>query len=132
MSALHLVSALAPKAIEFIGNIFRGKQKAKENLAKIKDASENRGHAIKLKSADWENIGKRVEGKTLKDDVISFTIVAPIVMTYVSAFISAYTGDPNYLNAADAGVESLQKLLPNYSIIAEAVILAAIAIKVTR
>ncbi len=113
--------------------LFKHKQeikRAKQALdAKLKSAKQTGDYNLDLTDKEWEAVGKRSEGDGWKDEWVTIIITIAIPFVFISAILSAYTGDPIYFEAIKEGVAAIKDLLPNFPQILEVVVYAAVSIK---
>ncbi|WP_417790766.1 hypothetical protein [Terasakiella pusilla] len=97
--------------------------------AKLKMAKQSGDFDIKLSDAEWEAISKRNESGTWKDEYVTLIITSPFVLLFVSAVLSAWTGDPRYIESAKAGIEALKNLGVDLGDLMAVVVVAAVSMK---
>ena len=119
---------VAPLATIFTS--WNDRKKAKETAtSKLKMARQNNDYSLSLTEQEWEAIGKRAEGDGWKDDWVTIIITLPLLVIFLAAIYSAYSGDPLMINSVNEGVKAIKSLLPNFHTVLEIVVYAAVSIK---
>lgn len=108
------------------------KQAKESGQAKLALAKENNDYKLEMTTAEWEALGKSAEAGTWKDEYVTLVMTLPFVLLFFGAVVSAFTGDVRYINAATAGIESINSLDIDYNFLLQTVVLAAIGIKGLR
>lgn len=117
---------LASGLVSPITNYFGKKN---ENKTKVKQQQIQRLMNADDKEAEWEAIQAEGGNHSWKDEYITVIISFPVPVIFIAVFLSVILGDPIYAQGAEAGVDAIKKLLPNYEDLLMAVCLAAIGIK---
>lgn len=113
------------------------RKKAEKDLTyQLDRAKVDSNFNLQLSEQQWELLSKQAENETWKDEFVTVVFVSPIILTFIAAFLSAYTNDPIYLEAVKTANNEVQGLLNDkeskYSEIAYVVVLAAIGIKAIK
>lgn len=133
---MNILSILS-NVISPITNVFKQREvrkQAEQDLKYQLDRAKVDGNfQLQLTDQQWELLSKQNEDSTWKDEFVTIVFVSPVIFTYLAAFISAYTGNPIYIESINVANDQIQMLLGDtdskYSEIAYAVVLAAIGIK---
>lgn len=108
------------------------KQAAEAAQAKLLMAKQQGQHKLELTDAEWEVVGQQLQGGTWKDEYVTVSFVSIINATILGAVLSAF-GYPGLLEGLILGVSSLKNEMGiRVGLIMEAVVLAAIGLKVWR
>lgn len=100
--------------------------------AKLALAKQNGDTNVTLTDAEWEAQSVRVNADGWKDEYVTVVVTAPIVLGIVGAVAMAF-GEPRVLEGSRVAASMLTDDLGlNYSLLAEATVLAAIGLKVWR
>ena len=92
--------------------------------AELKQTIQDGKNGKAVSTANWENIGKRLEGETWKDEYVTIIMTKPII----GKFFGGWFGWEGLTKASDAMITTI----PNYEVLLTAVVLAAIARKTIK
>lgn len=124
-----LISGLASPIVDGFKSVQARKQAKESAKSKIKLAKQTGDFNLQMTDTEWEALGKNSEAGSWKDEWVTLVITLPIPVIFFAAIYSAYTGDPTYLNAVNAGVNAVLMLMPNFATVLEIVVYAAVSIK---
>ena len=87
---------------------------------------------ITLTDAEWETVGQSLQGETWKDEYVTIIITSPLVLILVGSIVAAFTEDTRLLDGVAAGLTSLAALGVDMGFLMNAVVFAAVGLKVWR
>jgi len=124
-NALGWIQGLVSKMLD-------NKAAAKEATARLDQAKQRGEQAVTMSRREWEAIGKRAEGNGWKDEYVTIIISLPFVSTFIGSVLSVATGNPAYALAANEANNAIKALMPNYPLILEMVVGAAVSIQLIK
>ena len=131
-----MIKKLASALISPIASIFNKRTdrkiqkdaiKGKVNLAKQQDATN-----ITLTDSEWETVGQSLQSETWKDEYVTLIITSPLVLILTGSIVASFTEDTRLLEGVAAGLQSLAALGVDMGFLMNAVVFAAVGLKVWR
>lgn len=132
MSAASVIGLLASPVTNLVGKWLDRKQakdglKSKAAMAKQSDATN-----ITLTDAEWESINQQVSDGTWKDEFVTLVVMWPFLGIFGGTTYLAFTEDARLLDGTLAGIQALQALEVDVAFLMNAVVLAAVGLKIWR
>lgn len=119
-----------------VTKIFTKKEERKKAIGVINAATkqvEKEGDvAITLKKEEWENISKRAEPDTWKDEYVTLIITSPLITILLGSFIAAFTGNTAMLEGTSTALSHFQALGLDMGELMWVTVLAALGIKAIK
>ena len=141
--------AIGAAVINGVSGWFKGKQdikKAKVTAkAKLEQMRASNDHSVELTDAEWESLAVQTQNDSWKDEYITIIVTAPIVTILLGSIMAAVepvfrdvTSDDyvsvgvQIVEGTINGIIELQELGMDYGIILNAVVFAAVGLKLWR
>jgi len=121
-----------------ITDYFKGKQEIKKASqsaeAKLKQKTLDKEANIELTDAEWESISLKTQQNSWKDEYVTLIITAPIPLIFIGSILTAFSlgSGTAILTGTLEGIKSLKDLGMDYGFLMNAVVMAAIGLKVWR
>lgn len=132
MSVASVIGILASPVTDMVGKWIDRKTakdglKSKAVLAKQSDATN-----ITLTDAEWETVNQQVSDGTWKDEFVTICVMWPFLGIFAGTTYFAFTEDSRLLDGTLAGIQALQSLQVDVAFLMNAVVLAAVGLKIWR
>ena len=102
--------------------------------AKLDQARLNGEHTLEMTDAEWESLSVQTQNNSWKDEYITIIITVPIVFILIGSVMSAL-GMPSgeaVVNGSLEGITRLKELGMDYGLVLNAVVFAAVGLKLWR
>ena len=133
-----MINWLAPvtKVIDTVAGAYSKKQERKtlKEQAQIKAnmAKQAGDKEVTLTDAEWESLSVQKSDETWKDEYVTLVITFLIIGILFGHFLSIFGIGGDIVAITKSSIVDLKELIPNYGIILQWVVLAAIGIKGIR
>ena len=132
MSATAILGVIASPVTKMVTAWIDRKQ-AKDSLkTKAAMAKQSDSTNITLTDAEWESINQQVSDGTWKDEFVTLVVMWPWLGIFGGTTYLAFTEDARLLDGTIAGINALQALEVDVSFLMNAVVLAAVGLKIWR
>ena len=132
MSATAILGVIASPVTKMVTAWIDRKQ-AKDSLkTKAAMAKQSDSTNITLTDAEWESINQQVSDGTWKDEFVTLVVMWPWLGIFGGTTYLAFTEDARLLDGTIAGINALQALQVDVSFLMNAVVLAAVGLKIWR
>ena len=119
-----------------VANIFTKREERKKSAetvqGKIALAKVNGENSVTLTDAEWETIAVNKTDSSWKDEFVTIVIMFPIIGIMAGAVWLAFSGDGRLLAGVKDGIAELNTLGMDYATLTEAVVFAALGLKLWR
>lgn len=132
---MNPLTAIVAPVVNAISGAYKSRQERKQAVAKVKSAIEIRktdsDFNLRLKDKEWEQIGKEAESGTIKDEIVTIIILAPLVALIAGALV---TPELTLFEAAQLSIREINSLdtTSGYGLILFTTVLAGLGIKAWR
>lgn len=122
--------------IDGVFGIFKKKQERKSNkeqaAAKLAQSKQANQHEVTLTDAEAEAILAEKSDSTWKDEYVTIIITFPLILIMAGVVHFMFTGDNRLLQAGIVSIQALTDAGVDMAFLMNAVVLAAIGLKVWR
>lgn len=133
---MNWLTSIASSVIAPVAGIFNKREERKQTKvlaeAKLSQAKLEGKTSVTLTDAEWESISVSKQNESWKDEYVTLVITSPIVLLLVGSIWLAFTGDARLLDGVTKGIEELKTIGVNMGLLMEAVVFAAIGLKLWR
>jgi 2-iminoacetate synthase ThiH len=102
--------------------------------AKLAQAKQDGQQTVTMTDAEWESLSVQTQSGTWKDEYITIIITAPIVCILAGTIMAAVgvEAGSQVVTGATEGIKELKKLGMDYGMVLNAVVFAAVGLKLWR
>ena len=124
--------------ISGVSNFFGKKQEIKKASvtakAKLEQARLEGKQTLEMTDAEWESLAVQTQNNSWKDEYITIVITLPIVFILLGSLLAALgvPGGKEAVQGALEGIKELNQLGMDYGLILNAVVFAAVGLKLWR
>ena len=130
------ILGVVPTLVKGVTEVFKARETrkltqvtAKSKLAAAKQGNE---HEVTLTDAEWESLNVDKLDRSWKDEYVTIIITCPIPLILIAAIVAAFTSDTRTLDGVTAGLTALSTLGVDMGFLMNAVVLAAVGLKIWR
>jgi len=129
---------LISTAISAVSGFFSKKQEIKKAKvtarAKLEQARQEGQQSLEMTDAEWESLSVQTQNDSWKDEFITLIITSPFITILVGSIGSAmgYNWGPQVVNGTVEGLKQMTNLGMDYGLILNAVVFAAVGLKLWR